>query len=126
EKSEALRFACEPLLRDLLPAVDNLERALQHADVGDPLVAGVQLVLDSLQQTMARHGVERVDATGQPFDPNLHQAMARVESSEAEPNTVLEQSACGYKLHDRLLRPAMVTVAAQKSEPSVETPEDSD
>ncbi|HYD47998.1 MAG TPA: nucleotide exchange factor GrpE, partial [Terriglobales bacterium] len=80
ESSEALRYAAEGLLRDLLPVIDNLERALGHAQPDDPLVEGVKLVHGSLLAALAKHGVERIDALGQPFDPALHQAMMRVES----------------------------------------------
>lgn len=126
EKSEALKFATEPLLRDLLPVVDNLERALQHAPADDPLAEGLRFVMTSLMDALGRHGVAKVDATGQKFDPALHQAMAQVPVAGTEPNTVIEQHAAGYKLHDRLLRPAMVVVSAQKSDGPVETPGDSD
>lgn len=127
DKAEALRFANEPLIRDLLPVVDNLERALAHSTgEKDGLAQGVDFVLKALLEVLSRYGVTRIDALGQKFDPAIHQAVATVESDEHEPNTVLEQHTCGYRLHDRLLRPALTTVSAQKSRAQVETPPFSD
>lgn len=114
EKSESLRFASEPLLRDVLPVIDNLERAVAHAkgsEGSQALVEGVELVLRSLLDTIGRHGVSRVKAKGETFDPNLHEAVVQVENTEVAPNTVLDEHQSGYQLHDRLLRPAMVSVS---------------
>ncbi len=114
EKSEALRFANEPLVRDLLPVVDNLERAIVHAQGGgngQPLIEGVQLVLRSFVEVLEKHGVTRVQATGEPFDPARHEAMVQVESEELPPNTVIEEHTPGYSLYDRLLRAALVSVS---------------
>ena len=112
EKSDLAKFASEGVLRDLLPVVDNLERAGAHAE-GDagPLLAGVKLVLKSLQDVLERHGVKRVQTRGALFDPAEHEAMAQIESAVHEPNAVVDEYQAGYRLHDRLLRPAMVTVA---------------
>jgi molecular chaperone GrpE len=122
EMTEALRFAPEPLIRELLPVVDNLERALEHADEnGQSVLEGVRLVVKSLLDILERHGVKRVEAIGQPFDPARHEAMAQVESTEHEPNRVVEQHHTGYLLHDRLLRPALVTVSKRKEQRAVET-----
>lgn len=113
EKAEALRFATEPLVRELLPVVDNLERALAQEPGNEPaLREGVRLVLDAFVQVLANHGVTRIDAVGEPFDPARHEAMARVETDAHEPNLVVDQHHRGYRLHDRLLRPALVTVSA--------------
>jgi molecular chaperone GrpE len=123
EKSEALRYASEHLLRDLLPVIDNLERAIDAASkapAGEPpavsarvdgLVTGVQMVLNQLTETLGRFGVTRVPAAGQPFDPEHHEAVAHVDSDEHPPGVVVEEYASGYRYHDRLLRPAQVTVA---------------
>lgn len=114
DKSEAIRFANEPLMRDLLPIVDNLERATVHVQ-GDgheqPLLEGVSLVLRSFLDILEKHGVTRVTAKGEQFDPSKHEAVAQVESSEVAANTVVDELASGYSLHDRLLRAAMVSVS---------------
>jgi molecular chaperone GrpE len=125
EKTEALRYALEPLVRDLLPVVDNLERALAHAETA-AVVDGVKMVHKGLVDALTRGGVERVDSVGQPFDPNLHEAIAQVDSAECAPGAVVAQFQPGYRLHDRLVRPAMVTVNARKAEAPVATGQDSD
>jgi molecular chaperone GrpE len=119
EKAETLRFANEPLIRALLPVLDNLERAVSHAQGsgnGQSLVDGVALILRSFLETLEKHGVSRVNAKGQPFDPNKHEAMAQVETAEVPPNTVVDEYTPAYLLHDRLLRPAHVTVAKVPTE----------
>jgi len=127
EKADALRFACEPLVRELLPVVDNLERAVDHgAGNGQSVVDGVRLVLKSLLEVLGRHGVKRIDAVGEQFDPTRHEAMAQVASAEHEPNQVIAQHHSGYLLHDRLLRPALVTVSSRKGNGAVESGPDSD
>lgn len=115
ERADAVRFASEPLIRELLPAVDNLERALAHGEDNQlPIMEGVRLVLKSLLEILQRHGVTRIEATGQTFDPTRHEAMAQVDSEDPEPNRVVAQHQCGYLLHDRLLRPALVSVSRRK------------
>jgi molecular chaperone GrpE len=114
ERADTLRFGAEQLVRDLLPIVDNLERAVEHAEAsgeGEQIVQGVRLVLKGALDVFARHGVTRIDATGQPFDPAFHEAIAQVENNEVEPNHVVQQFQPGYRLHDRLLRPAQVSVS---------------
>ena len=114
ERAETIRSANESILRDLLPIVDNLERAVEHAQSGgngQPLVEGVGLVLKALLDVLEKHGVQPIDAKGAPFDPAHHEAMAHVESKEHEPNRVIEEHQRGYRLNDRLLRPALVSVA---------------
>jgi len=114
ERDELARFANESLIKDLLPVVDNLERAIAHAaggGNGKPLVEGVEMVLKGLLDVLAKHGVTQISAAGQSFDPAKHEAMAQVESAAHEPNTVVEELHKGYMLHDRLLRPALVSVA---------------
>lgn len=112
EKQDALRFGSENLLKDLLPVIDNLHRALAHAKQGrgdDPILTGVELVLRGFDEVLERHGVKVVPARGTPFDPNRHEAISHVES-DAPANTVIDEHQRGYVLHDRLLRPALVTV----------------
>lgn len=114
EREEAIRFANEYLIRDLLPVLDNLERAVAHAKGGGngkPLVEGVEMVLKGFLDALSRHGVVQLSAVGQPFDPVKHEAMAQLESDEHEPNTVVQEHHKGYLLHERLLRPVLVSVA---------------
>lgn len=118
ERADTVKFGTEQLLKELLPVVDNLERAVEHARGGGngaPLVEGVALVLKALLEVLERQGVTRVEAKGAPFDPTQHEAMAQVETAEHEPNTVVEEYQRGYRLHERLLRPALVTVAKAPS-----------
>ena len=118
ERVEDVRAATGSLMRDLLPVVDNLERAVQAAQGGgdgQPLVEGVSLVLKALTDVLARHGVTRVESKGARFDPSHHEAVAHVESAEHEPNAVIEEHQPGYRHHDRLLRPALVTVSKGRS-----------
>jgi molecular chaperone GrpE len=114
EKEDAIRYANENLIKDILPIIDNLERAIAHAQGGGngkPLVEGVEMVLRGLLDVFGKHGVVQVPAVGEVFDPGKHEAMAQVESSQYEPNTVVDEHHRGYLLRDRLLRPALVTVA---------------
>jgi molecular chaperone GrpE len=112
DKAEALRFANEGLLRDLLPIIDNLHRAVEHARTScevEAIADGVDMTLRTLTDTLERHGVKIVEALGRQFDPAHHEAIGHVES-EHPPNTVVDEHQRGYLLHDRLLRPALVTV----------------
>lgn len=112
DKSEALRFANEGLLRDLLPVIDNLHRAVEHARTSrdcDAIANGVEMTIRALTDTLERHGVKIVEALGRPFDPSHHEAIGQIES-EHPPNTVVNEHQRGYTLHDRLLRPALVTI----------------
>ncbi len=114
EKQDAIRYANESLVRDLLPVIDDLERAARHAPGdGDPhaLVDGIELVIKACLEALQKHGVTRVTAKGQPFDPEKHEAYAQVETGECEPNTVVDEIHPGYYLVDRLLRPSLVSVA---------------
>ncbi len=112
---KAHKFGQEKLVNDLLPIIDNLERALDTMDAENEafksVIEGVELTLKSFQDTLVRHNIEAVNPVGEPFDPQLHQAMSMVESPDAEPNTVINVFQKGYTLHGRLVRPAMVVVA---------------
>ncbi|MCX2793437.1 nucleotide exchange factor GrpE [Microbulbifer thermotolerans] len=112
---KAHKYAVERLLQDLLPVVDNLERALASIDADDEvnraIVEGIELTHKSFVDTLAKHSVEVVDPAGEPFDPELHQAMTQVPNGDVEPNTVLEVFQKGYRLNGRLVRPAMVVVS---------------
>jgi molecular chaperone GrpE len=108
------RFAQSPLAGDLLPALDNLERAISAAtQAGDKgsLAQGVAMVHGQLLDVLRRHGVTRIDAQGKPFDPHLHQAVMQQSSAEHPPQTVVQVLEPGYMIHDRVLRPARVIVS---------------
>ncbi|MFT3913343.1 MAG: nucleotide exchange factor GrpE [Anaeromyxobacteraceae bacterium] len=111
EKDEIQKFGNERMLKDILPAVDNLDRALAAAPAGDKLTEGVKLVRASLEQALAKHGVKGFSAMGQPFDPARHEALMQVPTAEHAPGTVVLEHARGWTLNDRLLRPAMVGVS---------------
>lgn len=114
EVDEERKFAPLPFVRELLPALDNLRRA---ADVGRTasetgnLVQGIDLVLQQIEQVLGRHGVTPIAATGQTFDPHLHEAVTQLPSAEHPPLTVLQELERGYKLHDRVVRPGKVIVS---------------
>jgi len=114
EREETLRYGIEGFVKALLPVIDNLERAVDHAASGgngQPLLEGVSLVLKSLRGTLEQHGIQVISAHGQPFDPAVHEAMEQVETADHKPNTVVREHQRGYKLHDRLIRPALVGVS---------------
>lgn len=112
EREEMQKFAVEKLVRDLLPVVDNLDRALSAAPPDDSLAGGVRLVLKGLEEALGRHGVKAFSALGEPFDPRFHEAVMSVPSSDAAPGTVLVEHGRGFTLNERLVRPALVGVAA--------------
>jgi molecular chaperone GrpE len=111
EREEIQKFGIEKVLKDLLPAVDGLDRALAAAPADDALAEGVRLVRATLEQALARHGVVAFSALGEKFDPAVHEALLQVPTSEQPPGTVVLEHARGFKLNDRLVRPAMVGVA---------------
>ncbi len=112
---KARKFALESFARELLPVVDNMERALEatagHDEAVKPITEGVELTLKSLLDALKKFHIEAVDPQGEPFDPNLHQAMSMVENDAVEPNSVIAVMQKGYTLNGRLLRPAMVMVS---------------
>lgn len=112
---KAHKFGQEKLLGDLLPVVDNLERALASIDTQDqafkPVTEGIELTLKSFVDVLAKYKVEPVNPQGEPFDPQLHQAMTMVPNPDVEPNTVIDVFQKGYTLNGRLVRPAMVVVS---------------
>jgi len=114
EQAEAIRYANEKLMRDLLPTLDNLERAVEHAKAagnGKPLLEGIEMVLRGLLEALSSHGLTQHSALGEVFDPGKHEAMAQVEAPDRAPNTIVGEHHKGYYLFDRLLRPALVSVA---------------
>ena len=119
DAEERVRYANESLLRELIPILDNFDRAVASARAAggaDSVVAGVELIQRELLRVLERAGVSRYSAIGQPFDPTRHEAIARVVSVDAAPDTVVSETAPGYALHGRVVRPAMVAVAAAPDE----------
>jgi molecular chaperone GrpE len=119
ERQDLHNYANENLVKELLPIVDNLERAVDHArkeeqrSDSDNLLQGVELTYRSLLQILTRLGVVEIAALGQPFDPQVHEAVRRIPASDKPANTVVEIYQKGYMLKDRMLRPAMVAVASE-------------
>lgn len=118
EKQEAIKFANESLIQKIIPVLDTFEMALaatQNSSTADlqSLQDGVAMIHSQLKNALAETGLEEVNATGQAFDPNLHEAVSQQESAEVAEGHVLQQLRKGYKLRDRLLRPATVIVAKQ-------------
>lgn len=114
EKEDLVKFASERVLLNLLPVVDNLERALAAARTAtevEPVVQGVELISRQLQDLLNKFGVSPVPAEGQPFDPNVHEAVQQVASDEVPEHTVLEELQKGYLLNGKVIRPALVKVA---------------
>ena len=115
EKEDAQKFGNERLLKDFLPVMDNLERALEHAGEQNlaQVVEGVKLVQKLFETTLAKHGVVGFSAVGKPFDPTVHEALMQQESDQPS-GTVLSEMAKGYKLHERLVRPSAVVVSKSR------------
>ncbi|HEY0412832.1 MAG TPA: nucleotide exchange factor GrpE [Allosphingosinicella sp.] len=118
EKQTAATYAATGFARDMLSVKDNLDRAL--AAIPDELkqderlkalVTGIEVTARELESVFSRHGITRVEAVGQPLDPNRHQAMVEIPSADAEPGIVVQEMQAGYMIKDRLLRPALVGVA---------------
>jgi len=121
EREEFIKFANESLIKELLSVVDNLERALLHAEEGkqtadsfEALKKGVELTLKGLKDILKKAGVEEFESVGKKFDPNLHHAIDQKEDSSVEPGTVVEELQKGYKLHGKLIRPALVVVSKKE------------
>jgi molecular chaperone GrpE len=114
EKEEIQKYGNESLIMEILPAVDNMERALAHTapDGQDPIITGVRMTLEMLLTSLKKFGVVALETpAGTPFDPALHQAMSQVEKEGQDSNSIVDVFQKGYTLNERLLRPAMVTVA---------------
>ena len=126
DQEEARVDAQSRVLREMLPVIDNLERAVAHAaqtgDAASGVLEGIRLVLRQFSQAFERCNVHPVEAKGQPFDPNQHEAVSQVVTADAPPGSVVEVMQTGYRIGERLLRPALVVVAkappAPESEPA--------
>jgi molecular chaperone GrpE len=101
----------EGFMRGWLDAVDNVERALRSVAPDDPIVEGLTAVLEQMEGNLARHGVHRIGADGQPFDPERHEAVGVRETGDVPGNTVVDVARSGYTMGDRVLRPAQVIVS---------------
>jgi molecular chaperone GrpE len=129
EKEDYLKFANESLLREMLPVLDNLEKALSHSDNENNVHAlkeGIRLTLKGFKDTLAKSGLEEVKALGEPFDPCFHEAVSEMDDPKAKPGVVLTELQKGYILNKRLIRPAMVVVSRQKSNRKADQDEDSE
>ena len=124
EMDEARTFQALPLARDLMPGLDNLQRAIQAAESNEAaadLVAGVRMVVEQIVGVLARHGVEPITSIGEAFDPAVHEAIQQVPSDDHEPMTVIEEVEQGFRLGDRVVRPAKVIVSMASPVAEVET-----
>jgi molecular chaperone GrpE len=122
EKQEALSYGHELVVKDLLPVVDNLERAIEHASASsgadfEGMLQGVELVRRELLAVLAKHGVSPIEAEGEVFDPNLHEALAQMEDDRVPAGRIGRMLQKGYRLRDRLLRPARVMVSKGPGHP---------
>jgi molecular chaperone GrpE len=116
DREDLVKFAASDVLKDILPTVDNLARALEEAKdkADDPFVAGVRLVYDGLVKALADHGATPLDSVGEPFDANFHDALAQLPSADVDEGVVMNEVKRGWLLHGRLLRAAQVVVSAGK------------
>ena len=118
ERDEAARFGSEKLLKDLLPVVDNLDRALEHAHSAadfDSLKQGVSMTRKLFEDALGKHGVKAFVSIGKTFDPRFHEAMQQVETTDVPPNQVVGEILRGFTLNDRLVRPSLVMVSKAKA-----------
>ncbi|HEY0155981.1 MAG TPA: nucleotide exchange factor GrpE [Thermoanaerobaculia bacterium] len=111
EKADFFRYALAGAMKDILPVLDNFDRALEHAEEGDEFHKGVLLIYKQLYDTLQKHGLKPIDEESVHFDPNIHEAVVREEDPDVPSQTVVAVLQKGYFLHDRLLRPALVKVA---------------
>lgn len=114
EKADSIRYGNENLIKDILPLVDSMDRALQHADNSCDFEAfkkGLKLLQEQLLCSLEKHGVQKIDCADKTFDPNVHEALFQVESDSHEENTIVDELEKGYLLSGRLLRPAKVSVS---------------
>jgi len=114
DQDEYRKYSNERLLKELLPVIDNLQRALQHGRSSsnkEGILEGIELTSKKALEILSRFGVKPIPSVGLPFDPAVHEAVAKVNGKGHKPNSIVEEFEKGYYLHDRVLRPAMVTVA---------------
>ncbi len=124
EKEESLKYALESFVKELIPTIDSIERAIQSTkesqDV-DALAEGVEMIYKGILSLLEKRGVTPIEAVNEPFDPMQHEAVMHVESEEVPENNVIEEWQKGYMLHNRVIRPSMVSVSKGKSEQVAES-----
>ena len=129
ERQQIVNWAIEDLIKEFLPVLDDLERAIDSAKVSQDfssLLEGIKMVYDHFRQILRKKGIEEISAEGEEFDPHLHEAIMRIESDEHPDNIVVEEMRKGYKFKDKVLRPAMVKVnKRKKTSPDSDFPEPS-
>jgi len=120
ERQDLLKYASEKLLQDLLPVLDSFEKASSAggAEAGSAIVEGIRMVHKQLTHVLETNGLKAVESVGKPFDPNLHQAIQRIDADDVDEETVKDEYQRGYTLNGRLIRPSMVSVLVPKSGPS--------
>ena len=126
EQLDAMKYQSLAVVRDMLPGIDNLQRAIAATEQsGDTenLITGVKMVAQQFVDVLKSHNTEALNPEGQPFDPNQHEALSQVPSAEHDPMTVLQVVETGYKMHDRVIRPAKVLVTCAPPEPAAEEEE---
>ena len=111
EKADFFKYSLANVMRDIVPVLDNFDRALEHAEEGDEFHKGTLLIYKQLYDVLQKHGLKPIDESSVPFDPNIHEAVVREENDSVPSHTVVAILQKGYFLHDRLLRPALVKVA---------------
>jgi len=121
ERESLIRYAAQDILQELIPVLDNFERAIESARKSndfDSFLEGVKMIYKNMHDAMGRKGLVRIDAVGETFDPNIHEAVMQINSEEYPENVVAEELQKGYMLHDRVVRPSMVVVSKGKEEES--------
>ena len=124
EKEESLKYALESFVKELIPTVDSIERAIQSTKESqdfEALAEGVEMIYKGILSTLEKRGVTPIEAVNEPFDPMQHEAIMHVESEDVPENNVIEEWQKGYMLHNRVIRPSMVSVSKGKSEQVAES-----
>lgn len=118
EKADTLKYGKEEIIKDILPFLDSLDRALEHADSSDAQTfkEGIALMQDQLLCCLKKHGVERIESAGASFDPNIHEALMQVESEQHANNQIVQEMEKGYLLNGRLVRPSRVCVCKKDNQ----------
>ena len=112
EKADKIKYGKEEIIKDILPFLDSMDRALEHADTSDAraFIDGIRLMQDQLLCCLQKHGVERIESMGEDFDPNLHEALMLLDSADHRDNQIVSEMEKGYLLNGRLIRPSRVCV----------------